>query len=99
MSSLARRVIAAVSAAATVVGGALMLGGVPHASLIFLTGFLVPAAFFILHLNLTRELTEPEEAVWRRDLWVGWRAAAAMWSYLLASDLKRESRALDALDS
>jgi hypothetical protein len=100
MSSLTRHLIAGVSAAATIVGGALMLVGVPYASLVFLSGFLVPVAFFIFHLNLTTELTVPEKAVWRRDLWIGWRAAAAMWSYLLASDLKRESKErLDALDS
>ena len=59
-----------------------------------LVGWLGPFAVMIAHLNVTRELSSQQKAVWRRQLWFGWTALGAVWTYLLATDLVHTTRGL-----
>lgn len=48
----------------------------------------VPIAFFVGHLNVTREISEADKAVWRRFLWYpGWDFWSAICRYLMATSL------------
>jgi hypothetical protein len=64
----------------------------PLSWLALLLGWLGPFATLIVHLNVTRELSTEEKAVWRRELWFGWSALLAAWTYLFSRDLGEATR-------
>jgi purine-cytosine permease-like protein len=87
----ARHLVAGLSVLATLAGVLLLAVRQSQAGfLLFVGGLITPTAFFILHLNLTRDLESAEKAVWRKGLWSV--PLATVWTYLLVSDLKRESK-------
>ena len=57
-------------------------------------GLFGPYLVMIGHLNLTRELSSAEKAVWRQELWWSHRSLPAVWMYLLATDLRRTTKEL-----
>ena len=51
--------------------------------------FLTPVAFFVGHLNVTREISEGDKAVWRNiDFRPGWDFWRAVYRYLSAYSLQ-----------
>src|SRR3954462_14093149 len=82
----ARHVVAGVSVLIPLAGVLLLALSHSQAGVLLLVGGLItPTAFFILHLNLTKDLDPAEKAVWRRGLWS--LPLATVWTYLLVSDL------------
>ena len=63
-------------------------------TIILIAGYCMPLLFMIAHLNITSCLSNEQEAVWRRELWWGFRGLAALWTYLLSTDLKAATAGL-----
>ncbi len=68
---------------------AAMAGHSTAASLILVGAYSLPFLVMITHINLTKALTASQKAVWRRELWWGFRSMVAVWRYLVAKDLSR----------
>jgi hypothetical protein len=73
----------------SVVGG---LGGVAIGA--FLVGWILPYAVMVVHLGVTRSLTDEEKRMWRSQLVWSHRSRSliAAWAYVLAEDLAKRAR-------
>ena len=88
-----RRAVAFCSAAVFLAGVAILSARpTPSAGILGVwligLGVLSPIAFFVGHLNFTRELSEQEKDVWRRFTWPGFDFWIRIYRYLKAQNLR-----------